>query len=234
MFRRFFVAGSAALVAMVVVAAPAFAHVSIQPGDASQGGFSTQFFQVPNERDDASTTQVEVTFPTDHPIEHVSVAPVPGWTIDVEMGPIDPPIETEDGEVTEAVAKITWSGGEIQPGQFERFPVSMGALPDVDQLVFPALQTYSSGEVVRWVDAPTSDGSEPENPAPTLTLTPGGDDGHSAATDEGEDASDEAASLPENVATTDDVDSAKTLGIIGIVLGALGLGLGTVALVRKR
>ena len=70
-----------------------------------------------------------------------------------------------------------------RPGTFQRFPVSMGPLPDVDSLEFKAAQTYSSGEVVRWIEPRTGD-AEPEHPAPMLTLAPAaqedddvGDDG---------------------------------------------------------
>ncbi len=232
MLRRSVIILLAVGLVVAVVASPAFGHVSLQPGDASQGGFSTQWFQVPNEREEP-TVQVEITFPADHPIRHVSVQPVAGWEANVEMATLDEPIKTDEGEITEAVSKITWSGGQILAGQFERFPVSMGPLPEVDQLVFPAVQTYEGGEVVRWIDTPTDDGTEPENPAPVLTLEPGGD-AHGGGTGDGDkEPSATEAALPKDVATTSDVDSAKTIGIIGIVLGALGVILGGVAIARK-
>jgi uncharacterized protein YcnI len=224
------------IVGVLAIAGPAGAHVTIQPGEASQGGFATEFFQVPNERDDASTVRVEVTFPTDNPIPFVSVAPVPGWQVDVERTTLDEPISGEGEDITEAVSKITWSGGQIDPGQFQRFPVSMGPLPEgVDTLEFPAVQTYSDGEEVRWIEPVPASGEEPELPAPTLTLTASTGDAHGgggAADDEA--ASDESAATDDHdTATTSDVDSAKTIGIIGIVVGALGVILAIVALVRK-
>ena len=37
-----------------------------------------------------------------------------------------------------------------------------GPMPsDVTSLSFPAIQTYSSGEEVSWIDQPTSGGAEP-------------------------------------------------------------------------
>jgi methionine-rich copper-binding protein CopC len=51
----------------------------------------------------------------------------------------------------------------------------VGPLPeDVDQILFPSIQTYASGEVVRWIDEPLESGEEPEHPAPLLTLVDGG------------------------------------------------------------
>ena len=39
--------------------------------------------------------------------------------------------------------------------------MSLGPLPKADQFVFKALQTYTDGEVVRWIEEPTG-GAEPE------------------------------------------------------------------------
>lgn len=143
------------------LALPAMAHVSIQPGSAEQGGFTKVAFRVPNERDNASTTKIEVSFPTDHPLAFVSVKPVPGWKVEVTEGELPKPVTTEYGELKEAVTKVVWSGGKVEPGQFQEFEVSMGQLPkDVDSLMFPTKQTYSNGEVVDWSEAPKADGSE--------------------------------------------------------------------------
>jgi len=226
MLRRGLGALATVTVLLVLAAGPASAHVTIQPPNATQGGFATEVFQVPNERDDARTTMLEVTFPTDHPIAFVSVEPVPGWTIKVDKSTLAKPIKGDGDDITEAVSKITWSGGAIEPGTFQRFPVSMGPLPDVDSLEFKAAQTYSSGEVVRWIE-PRGGDAEPEHPAPVLTLAPAA-----------EEAATSATTVPvtnaADVATTDDIDTAKTIGIIGIVVGVIGVGLATVALLRRR
>jgi hypothetical protein len=41
------------------------------------------------------------------------------------------------------------------------------------QLVFKALQTYSSGEIVRWIQIAAAGQPKPDFPAPVLTLTSG-------------------------------------------------------------
>ena len=81
---------------------------------------------------------------------------------------------------------ITWtasSDAAIKPGEFQQFLVSVG-LPDFEgDLVFPTAQTYSNGKVVNWVQQTPPGGPEPENPAPTVTLTKGGaDDGSTTPT----------------------------------------------------
>lgn len=166
------VAGALVAAALVAaVAAPASAHVTVKPDAAPKGSFSVLSFAVPNESDTASTVKVEVTFPTDHPIAFVSVQPVPGWTWSAESTQLAKPMKTEDGEVSQVVSKITWAGGTIAPGEFQLFTVSAGPLPtDTKQIEFKAVQTYSDGKVVRWIEQTPKGGPEPEFPAPVLKL----------------------------------------------------------------
>jgi uncharacterized protein len=216
--------------------ATAYAHVTVNPSEAEQGGFEKLTFRVPNERPDAGTTKVQVTIPDDVAIQHVSVQPVPGWTYTIENRDLAEPIETDDGEVTSVVSSITWTGGEIKPGEFQEFPVSVGPLPEVEQVEFRAIQTYSSGEEVRWIETQTEGGPEPEFPAPVLTLAAASGDSHGGGSDDaGEDATDDG-STGEAAADTDSDDdsSSDTLAIIALVVGGLGLIVGGAALVRAR
>ncbi|WP_407815786.1 DUF1775 domain-containing protein, partial [Staphylococcus aureus] len=72
------------------------------------------------------------------------------------------------------VAKsVTWTadpGVGIAPGQFQQFVLSAGPLPEQEEVEFKAVQTYSDGNVVNWDQEELADGSEPDKPAPTLTL----------------------------------------------------------------
>lgn len=228
-------AGSAVLLAAV----PAFAHVTVQPNTAPKGSYSTVDFKVPNERDSASTIRIEVNLPTDHPVASVSLQPVPGWTAQVTTAKLATPLKTDDGTVNQAVSKITWTGGKIAPGQFQQFPVSFGPLPDdTDKLVFKTLQTYDNGEVVRWIEVPQAGGLEPENPAPTLTLTAAPADDTAAGTPAapgseaapGTDAKNAAGTTQTTAAASDSSDgTARALGVTGIVVGALGVAFGVFA-----
>ena len=236
--RRITGVAAAAAVALVVAAPMAAAHVTVNPGEAPKGGYAALTFRVPTERDDANTTRVEVNFPTDTPIANVRVQPHPGWQYRIERTRLDEPIDNHGEEISEVVSKITWTGGEIGPTEYDEFGVSVGPLPtDVDQILFPAIQTYDSGEVVRWIDEPAADGEEePENPAPALTLVDEEEDGGTPASASASGSGDEAASglTVENAATQDDVDGASTMGIVGIVVGVLGLLVGGFALMRTR
>ncbi|MBB2740579.1 UNVERIFIED_ORG: uncharacterized protein YcnI [Microbispora rosea subsp. rosea] len=237
--RRAATVTAGALALTIGLAVPALAHVTVNPGTAVQGSWTKIAFRVPNERDSASTTKVEVEFPIDHPLPFVSVRPVPGWDVKLTRGKLPKPVVSDDGDkITESVLKITWTGGKIESGQFQEFEASVGPLPkNVDALEFPTTQTYSNDEVVKWADAPKADGSEPEHPAPTLKLVAaeeGEDDQHSAAP-----ASPAAAPTVAAVASDDDHEGGNTtpalvLGGLGLVAGLVGAGAGITALRRSR
>ncbi|WP_432038252.1 YcnI family copper-binding membrane protein [Streptomyces cucumeris] len=240
--RRLPVLGALTAGGLVLLAAgPAFAHVSVQPGEAEKGGYSTVNFKVPNERDDASTTKLEVTLPTDHPLASVMPQPVPGWKVKVTKSKLDKPIEMHGEKITEAVTKVTWSGGSIEPGQFQQFPLSVGQLPeDADQLVFKALQTYDNKEVVRWIEEPKEGEDEPENPAPVLKLVAPaeGSDAHGAAAsghkddDKGESEDGEKTAADDSDGDSSDT-TARVLGVAGIVVGIAGVAFGVLASRRR-
>jgi uncharacterized protein YcnI len=215
---------------VLATAVPAFAHVTVQPGNATQGGYTAVAFRVPDESDTASTTKVEVSFPTDHPIASVSTQPLPGWTVQVDKAQLPTPITTDDGSITSAVSKITWtadSTGKIGPGQFQEFKVSLGPLPtDTDQLVFKALQTKDDGSVVRWIDEAKPGQPEPAHPAPVLKL------GKAAAVDAAA-AGQQQAAAPASKSPAASDDTARALGVTGIVIGALGAALGVLGWRRK-
>ncbi|MEV7194887.1 YcnI family protein [Streptomyces sp. NPDC093510] len=233
---RIAAAGTVAAATVIVLSAPAFAHVSVSPeGQAAKGGYATVNFKVPNEMDDASTNKLEVSFPADHPLASVMTQPVPGWTAKVTKSKLDKPLEIHGEKIDEAVSKVTWTadGKGIQPGTFQKFPVSMGQLPeDADELVFKAVQTYDNKEVVRWIEPQQKGQEEPEHPAPALPLS-AATDGHGAAADDtksdGKHAETENASSDSDSSDT----TARVLGIVGIVVGAAGVAFGLVASRRR-
>ena len=225
-----------AAVTLVAAAPMALGHVTVNPGEAPKGGYAALAFRVPNERDDSGTTSLEVNLPEDHPISSVRVRPAPGWTYAIEKRTLDTPIESHGREITEVVSKITWTGGTINPGQYEEFYVSAGPLPeDADLLLFPSVQTYANGDVVRWIDEPVEGEEEPEHPAPALTLVdPEGEGDDTAAADAADEGESASGLTVENTASQDDVDSANTLATVGIAVGVIGLLVALFAVVKGR
>jgi uncharacterized protein YcnI len=210
MFRRCTFVLVASSLVLLALAGPAGAHVTADPRELPAGGFAVISFRVPTESETASTTKLEVQLPANAPFAFVSVRPTPGWSHAETTATLPKPITTEDGEITEYTATITWEGGKVAPGEFQQFDLSVGPIPDVDKLVFKAVQTYDDGEVVRWIEEAGA-GEEAEHPAPSITVTKA------------------AASTPKQGDGGDDSDS-DGLALIALVVGALGLVAGAAAL----
>jgi uncharacterized protein YcnI len=223
--RRLVITIAAAAVFVLVAAAPAFAHVTIQPTSAPRGSDAVLTFVVPNEETNgAKTVSLAVTFPTDHPIAEALTEPMAGWTSTATSVHVTTPIQTDSGTVSDAVGTVTWTaaaGGGIPKDQFQTFSVSVG-LPDAgDSLMFKAVQKYSDGKEVDWIQSTTPGGDEPPNPAPVLTLT--APEGGTTPT----------ATTPTTSSSSSD-NTGKTLGIIALIVGGIALILGVIALVMGR
>jgi uncharacterized protein YcnI len=221
--RRIATAVGIAAITVLALASPAFAHVTISPSSAPKGTDAVLTFVAPNESDKgASMVKLAVVFPQDHPIAEALTEPIAGWSSSATSKKVTTPIQTDSGTVNEAVDTVTWtaaSGGGTGPGHFQTFSVSVG-LPDVTgSLTFKAVQTYSDGTVVTWDQATVPGGDEPPNPAPVLTLTAGASPTTTPATTSSSSSSD---------------DTGKTLGIIALIVGGIGLIIAVVALVRAR
>jgi uncharacterized protein len=222
MFKKTLLATAA--LALVAPAA-AQAHVTLQPNTATAGAYTRLDVRVPNERDDASTNKVEVQFPDG--FASASYEPTPGWDVKVTKKTLDKPVQTDDGEITEGVDTITWTAKSeadaIPPGAFEDFGLSV-QIPGKagDKLTFKALQTYTGGEVVRWIGAEDSD-----NPAPVVSVN----DGAAAAATP---APTQAAATATPAAAESSDDGGNGLAIVALIVGALGLVLGGAGLLAAR
>jgi periplasmic copper chaperone A len=222
------------------LAAPAFAHVTTDPSSAPQGGEITLGFRVPNEVAGANVVRVDLQIPTNPPLLGIDTEPVYGWTSTVTQVTLNPPVQTDDGPVTQAVNEISWvapSGGGTPPGSFQEFYILVQQLPtNATQVVFKAVQTYSNGDVVRWIDPVVAGQPDPDHPTPILTLVPAGGTGTTAtttattapATSSGGSGVDLSKLAPKS-----SVSSAKTVGVIGILVGVLGLIVALVAITRR-
>jgi periplasmic copper chaperone A len=216
---------AAAALALVVPAA-AQAHVTLQPDTGVAGTYTRLDVRVPNERDDASTSKVEVQFPDG--FASASYEPVPGWRVKVTTKRLAEPIATDDGEITEGVDTITWTADDdedaIPPGAFMDFGLSVQIPGQAgDSLTFKALQTYTGGEVVRWIGGPGS-----ENPAPTVSVTAGNADAESTATPTPTEAASQPVATDGNGSSggAADDDSGNGLAVTALIVGALGLLVG--------
>ena len=201
--------------AAFALAPAAAAHVTLNPDAVPADSFSRFAIGVPTERESASTTKVTVRLPKG--LFFVSFQPKPGWRRTITMQKLDPAAEVFGEKVTERVATVTWEGGAIAPGEFDEFGMS-AKVPNAagTKLTFPAVQTYSNGEVVRWIGPPDAD-----EPAPQVTLeakepeTTAEPTAQPTATESEEGEDEDALTYV-----------ALGLGAVGLVAGLAALGLG--------
>jgi uncharacterized protein YcnI len=207
-----------AVATAALLAPSAAAHVTLNPESVPADSFSRFAVRVPTER---GVPTVKVTVRIPEGLTFVSFQPKPGWKRTVQIVKLPKPVTVEGETVTERVGTVTWSGGKIGPGEFDEFALS-AHVPNSPghELIFPAVQTYANGEIVRWIGDPSAD-----EPAPRVKLE--------AA------APENAASAPTTTASEenegDDGDDRANLalgfGIAGLVAGLAGLGAG---LYRRR
>jgi uncharacterized protein YcnI len=184
--KRLFAFGVVVIGSLITVAAAsAHAHVSPSIVPAKESQIFT--LAVPTEKEDVSTTDVELTPPEGFSID--SFVPSPGWKRDVQ--------QTGAGEDA-VITKITWSGGDVPTDENAAFSF-LGSADSSKTYAFAVRQTYSDGSVVDWTGPESSD-----SPAPMIEAKSsfgGGGGGNS------------------------------TLAIVALIVGALGVLLGIVALV---
>ncbi|MEQ4208727.1 YcnI family protein [Actinopolymorpha sp. B9G3] len=238
--RRGAVVAAATASALALLTGPAFAHVTVNPREETQGNYAKLAFRVPNESDTAATVKVKVSFPLKTPLASVRVKPHDGWKARVTRTKLPEPVESGDYTLEEAVSAITWTaekGVRIGPDEFDEFEVSVGPLPEEESLAFPAVQTYDDGEVVEWTEPVREGAAEPEHPAPVLTLTPeerGSGHGTAPAADKDEAGSDDPAAPVEVAAVGTSDQTARLLGGTGLGVGVLGLAAALLLLLAVR
>ena len=122
-------------VAALAVPAVALAHAVVYPRTSAPGAYEKYVLRVPNEKDTAKTTRVEIRFPA--AVRVVSFGDVAGWQLEVARD--------TSGRVTAA----TWTGS-LPPERFVELPfVAVNPREDT-AVVWPVYQTYSDGERVGW------------------------------------------------------------------------------------
>jgi uncharacterized protein YcnI len=130
---------------LLVLAPQAMAHVEASPEKVPADGVARITLAAEGEE---SVPAVKLTVQMPAGVTNVTANPARGWSRSVK------------GRL------VTWSGGEIQPGEVGKFSfrAHMPATPG-RVLVFPALVAYANGEVVHWIGSESS-----ATPAPRVEL----------------------------------------------------------------
>jgi periplasmic copper chaperone A len=225
MMRKLALIVACALAFVVLDASLTSAHVTVSPSSLPKGSDDAILtFRVPNESATAAVTGLNIQFPLAHPIVLLNPEAGSGWQVQVVKAVLPKPITTDDGTFTSTVSEIDWSGGSIPVGQFDEFNVLAQGIPTgTSQLVFKAIQKYSDGTVVSWIEVPDKAVPDPEHPAPTITLTASGGSGAAATSTASTDAVPAAA--PTSSGSNAQSIAALILAGFAVLLGLLAVWL---------
>lgn len=209
----------------------ASAHVSVDPSSTAAGSYSVLTFALPHGCDGSATTAIAIDLPEG--IESVTPTVNYGW--DVSKVAVDLATPLDDGHgntITTRIGQIVYTAKTpLADGLRDTFALNVKLPADAEgqTLEFPVLQTCEVGETV-WNESPKADGSEPDHPAPAITVTAATADahGHGAETVVTDAHSEEAGS--DTAAGSDDV-VARILSIGGLVAALAAL---VVAIVGRR
>jgi len=147
-----------AALTVAALAAPAWAHVQVTATPGSPGATDAILkITAAGESGTAGTSKLNVVADPAIPADQVTLVSGPtGWT--VTPG-------TDGG--------FMLSGPALAKGTDADISVKVKQLPNAPQVTFKVVQTYSDGQVVRWIELAGPDGKEPDNPASIVKLTPG-------------------------------------------------------------
>ena len=144
-------AGTAVAAVGLTVVSNAWAHAEISPPVTKSKTLQLFTLAVPTEKENATTTKIELTPPSGFGID--SFAPAIGWKRQLQQA------GSGDSAV---IQKVTWSGGSVPTGEDSVFQFL--ASPDSSKTyTFTVRQTYSDGSVVDWSGPESSD-----TPAPRI------------------------------------------------------------------
>ncbi|MGB3376362.1 MAG: YcnI family protein [Microbacterium sp.] len=236
--RSFIVGGSALALAAVVTlgsAPAASAHVAIAESEVSAGSHAVLTFSVPHGCEGSPTTRVAIRIPDG--INDVTPTRSSFYTVEKVMEELPDPITDSHGsEITQRVDQVVYEATTPLPAdQRDAFELSLQIPEDAagTTLYFPTVQTCEEGETA-WVQLPESgaDAHDLDAPAPSVDVIAAGS---TAASDAATDAAAASGSESASVVATTPVsgDDQAPLAITALIVGALGLLTGLLALFRK-
>lgn len=209
--RQRFAALFVAVAMLLALPGVAGAHAVVFPTSMNANSYEKFTLRVPVEKESA-TVSIKVEVPEGFLVSRVK--PLAGWTYTVE--------KSADGK---SVKAITWSGGQILPGEFQEFEFQGKTAENPGKYAFKAYQTYADGETVNWTGP-----SDAKTPASVVELkaAAAGTDAHGqekaaqpAAQAPAETAPAPATTAPAAAGGANPMTTAAAYG--GLALGAIAL-----------
>lgn len=170
---RSFARATLAAATFTALAAPAFAHATLEVQEAGLGASYKAVLRIPHGCGTEATHTIRVQIPEG--FYNVKPMPKAGWKLETVTGPYENTYVNHGTEVSEGVKEITWSEGNLPNEWYDEF-VFRGTFADTLEpgtFYFPAIQECANGEEA-WIGM----GEGADMPAPSVTLIAGGMDEH--------------------------------------------------------
>lgn len=160
---------------LTACAGTAFAHVSLEKGEAAAGSTYKATFRVPHGCEGKPTNVVRIRIPDG--VISVKPMPKPGWQLEKVRGPYGKSYDYYGTQLSEGVKEVVWSGGNLGDDEYDEFVLRgyfSADLKEGDTVYFPVVQECPDGLSERWIEIPASGQSSDdlELPAPAVKLTP--------------------------------------------------------------
>ena len=162
------------LVAALVAAAPAGAHVFLESKQATVGADYKAVFVVPHGCAGSATIKLRVQIPEG--VIAADAKPVDGWTLDTVKGKYASEYDVKGAKISEGIKEVAWSGGKLLDKTRQDFVIETyltDTLKPDTTLYFPVVQECEQG-VSRWIEIPPEGAAhahEGKWPAPGVKLT---------------------------------------------------------------
>lgn len=229
-------ASSAALASLLVFASTAFAHVVVSPKEVGVGKFQSFGVGVPVEKE-VATVGLRLVIPES--LASVTPNVKPGWKIEFKKVKTGQQVADHHGEMVdeERISEIIWTGGTIPAGQRDDFMFSAKVPAEAGAIQWKAYQTYADGSVVAWDASPQAVADQKKAMDEVMKKDPNmkADEVKLNPYSETKVVNDltAAASSAQTTSTPDDIKSATRNSKVALVVGVVGLLLGTFAVSKK-
>lgn len=197
--------------ALSIFAGAASAHVTIGPKETSQGAYEMFTVKVPSEKADVTTTKIQVLIPEE--VNITRFEPKPGWNYEIEKDSAD------------KITSVIWTteGEGLSATEFGQFNMNGKVGDEATEIVWKAIQTYSDGSVVEWVEA-----QEANSPASVTVVNPAdatSGHGHGEKTTDKDASSEEKATEEVKETSASESNTPLYLSIAALVAGLIALGI---------
>ncbi|HYE42473.1 MAG TPA: DUF1775 domain-containing protein, partial [Caulobacteraceae bacterium] len=117
----------AGLLCLAATAGTAFAHATLETGEAPAGSYYKAVIRIGHGCEGAATTAIRVRIPEG--VIAVKPMPKPGWQLTTKEGEYAQAYDNHGTRITSGVTEIAWTGGSLPDAWYDEF-VFRAKLPE--------------------------------------------------------------------------------------------------------